>query len=64
MSQVIESDVWQSGPFQDGFEVLLDKAIHVHRSSKLRDENEIYSFRHSSGSTTLSFVILSIASAG
>jgi len=45
MSQVIESDVWQSGPFQDGFEVLVDKAIHIHRPSKLRDENEIYGLR-------------------
>ena len=45
MSQVVESNVWQSRPFQDGFEVLVDKAIHVHRSSKLRDENEIYGLR-------------------
>ena len=45
MSQIIESNVWQPGSPQNWLEVFVDKAIHIHRSSKLRDENEIYGLR-------------------
>ena len=44
MPQVIEPDVRQFGSFQDGLEVLVDQAIHIHWPFKLRDEDEIYGF--------------------
>ena len=40
MPQVIQSDVWQSGPFQDGFEVLVDQTVHIHWPSKFRNKNQ------------------------
>jgi hypothetical protein len=42
MPQVIQSDVWQSGPFQDGFEVLVDQAVHIHRPSKFRNKDQVH----------------------
>src|SRR5580692_1833179 len=44
MPQIIESYIRQAGPLQDWLEMLVHQAIHIHRSSKLRDEDEIYSF--------------------
>ena len=44
MSQVIEPDVWQSGPFQDGFEVLVDETVDVHWSSELRNKDQAHRF--------------------
>ncbi len=43
--QIVESDVWQTCLFQDWFEVLVDKAIHIYWSAKLRDEDQIDGFR-------------------
>ena len=45
MPQIIESYIRQPGPLQNWLEVLVDQAIHIHGPSKLRDEDEIYSFR-------------------
>ena len=48
MSEVVESDVRQTGSLQEGLEVLVDQAIHIHRPSKLRDEDEIHGVTRSS----------------
>ena len=45
MPQIIESYIRQLGPLQDWLEVLVDQAIHIHRPSKLRDEDQIDCFR-------------------
>src|SRR5882762_2398310 len=42
MPQVIQSDVRQSGPFQDGFEVLVDQAVHIHWPSKFRNKDQVH----------------------
>jgi len=43
--QVVESDVRQPRPFQDRLKVLEHEAVHIHWSSKLRDEDKIDTFR-------------------
>ncbi len=45
MPQVVESDVRQPRPFQDRLKVLVHEAVHIHWSSKLRDEDKIDTFR-------------------
>lgn len=44
MPQIIKPYIRQSGALQDWFEVLVDEAIHIHRPSKLRNEDEIHGF--------------------
>ena len=44
MPQILESDVRQSGPFQDGLEVLVDQAVHIHWPSEFRNEDQVHDF--------------------
>ena len=42
MPQVIESNVRQSGSFQDGLEVLVDEAVHIDGPSEFHNKNQVY----------------------
>jgi hypothetical protein len=44
MPQVIESDIWQSGSFQDGLEVFVDEAVHTNWSSEFRNRDQVHGF--------------------
>jgi len=45
MPQIIEPYIREPGSLQDWLEVLVDEAIHIHRSSKLRYEDQADGFR-------------------
>ena len=42
MPQVIESDVRQSGFFQDGLKVFVDEAVHNDGPSDFRNKDQVY----------------------
>ena len=42
MPQVIESDVRQSGFFQDGLKVFADEAVHIDEPSDFRNKDQVY----------------------
>ena len=44
MPQVIESDVWQCGSFQDGLEVLVDQAVHIDWPAEFSHEDQVHCF--------------------
>jgi len=44
VSQVIESDVREASTFQDGLEVLVDEAVHIHWPSELCNKDQVDGF--------------------
>jgi hypothetical protein len=44
MPEVIESDVRESGSFQDGLEVLVDEAVNIHWPSEFRNKDQVHGF--------------------